>query len=59
MLKNVQEQNVKKFDTPQRWVLKNKSRQIHGKIFQSSSNFTPYSGVNMLKLNVYLICRKR
>ena len=59
MLENVQEQNVKKCDTPQKWVLKNKLRQIHGKISQSSSNFTPDSGVNMLKLYVYLTCRKK
>ena len=44
MLEKVQEQNIVKFNTPQKRVLKNKSKQLRRKIFKSSSSFTPDSG---------------
>ena len=44
MLENVQQQNLVKFNTPQKRVLKNQLRQLSRKISNSSSSFTPDSG---------------
>ena len=58
MLGNVQEQDIVKFNTPQKWVLKNKLRQLCRKIPKSSSSSTPDSADKPTEsTNRMLVCQ--